>query len=119
MYKEWADGQINKMKGILNSAREGHTSAVKSRIENVKQLGGVVEVTKQLFEVSKVCYVYTVDPIHVSKRHSFVFDHPRGYIRLLRAKLGNRKNRSGGLRVGAEDGVGGGGEIGVGFVGKV
>ena len=55
MYKEWADGQINKMKGILNSAREGHTSAVKSRIENVKQLGGVVEVTKQLFEVSKVC----------------------------------------------------------------
>ncbi|KAI4273113.1 MAG: hypothetical protein L6R38_006430 [Xanthoria sp. 2 TBL-2021] len=53
MYKEWADGQINKMKGILNSAREGHTSAVKSRIENVKQLGGVVEVTKQLFEVSK------------------------------------------------------------------
>ena len=54
MYKEWADGQINKMKGILNSAREGHTSAVKSRIENVKQLGGVVEVTKQLFEVSKV-----------------------------------------------------------------
>ncbi|KAI4218605.1 MAG: hypothetical protein L6R36_008864 [Xanthoria steineri] len=53
MYKEWAEGQINKMKGILNSAREGHTSAVKSRIENVKQLGGVVEVTKQLFEVSK------------------------------------------------------------------
>lgn len=58
MYKEWADGQINKMKGILNSAREGHTSAVKSRIENVKQLGGVVEVTKQLFEVSKVCIDY-------------------------------------------------------------
>ncbi|KAL9013135.1 MAG: hypothetical protein Q9180_009038 [Flavoplaca navasiana] len=53
MYKEWADGQINKMKGILNSAREGHTAAVKDRIESVKQLGGVVEVTKQLFEVSK------------------------------------------------------------------
>ncbi|MCJ1315385.1 atp4 subunit B of the stator stalk of mitochondrial F1F0 ATP synthase [Xylographa vitiligo] len=53
MYSEWADGQIAKMKGILNSAREDHTSAVKSRIENVKQLGSVIDVTKQLFEVSK------------------------------------------------------------------
>ncbi|MCJ1332296.1 atp4 subunit B of the stator stalk of mitochondrial F1F0 ATP synthase [Thelotrema lepadinum] len=41
------------MKGILNAARDDHTSAVKSRIENVKQMGGVVDVTKQLFEVSK------------------------------------------------------------------
>lgn len=54
MYKEWADGQVNKIKGILNSAREDHTKAVKERIENVKQLGSVVDVTKQLFEVSKV-----------------------------------------------------------------
>ena len=54
MYKEWADGQVAKMKGILNAAREDHTSAVKSRIENVKQLGSVIDVTKQLFEVSKV-----------------------------------------------------------------
>jgi len=53
MYSEWADGQIAKMKGILNSAREDHTSAVQSRIENVKQLGSVIDVTKQLFEVSK------------------------------------------------------------------
>jgi F-type H+-transporting ATPase subunit b len=54
MYTEWADGQVTKMKGILNAAREDHTSAVKSRIENVKQLGSVIDVTKQLFEVSKV-----------------------------------------------------------------
>ena len=54
MYKEWADGQIAKMKGILNAARQDHTSAVKSRIENVKQLGNVIDITKQLFEVSKV-----------------------------------------------------------------
>ncbi|KAL8653223.1 MAG: hypothetical protein Q9210_002229 [Variospora velana] len=53
MYKDWAEGQINKMKGILYAAREDHTSAVKKRIESVKQLGSVVEVTKQLFEVSK------------------------------------------------------------------
>ena len=54
MYKGWAEGQIEKMNGILNAAREDHTSAVKSRIENVKQMGSVVDVTKQLFEVSKV-----------------------------------------------------------------
>ena len=54
MYREWADGQIAKQKSILNAARDDHTSAVKSRIENVKQLGSVIDVTKQLFEVSKV-----------------------------------------------------------------
>ncbi|KAI4177979.1 MAG: hypothetical protein LQ343_000063 [Gyalolechia ehrenbergii] len=53
LYKDWAQGQISKQKNILNSAREEHTSAVQKRIENVKQLGGVVDVTKQLFEVSK------------------------------------------------------------------
>ncbi|KAI4155347.1 MAG: hypothetical protein L6R39_001269 [Caloplaca ligustica] len=53
MYKDWAEGQINKIKGILYSAKAGHTSAVKQRIESVKQLGSVVDVTKQLFEVSK------------------------------------------------------------------
>ena len=54
MYKEWSEGQIEKMKGILNAARIDHTSAVKSRIESVKQMGSVVDVTKQLFEISKV-----------------------------------------------------------------
>ncbi|KAI4122309.1 MAG: hypothetical protein LQ338_005897 [Usnochroma carphineum] len=53
MYKDWAEGQINKIKNILYSAREEHTLAVKKRIDSVKQLGSVVEVTKQLFEVSK------------------------------------------------------------------
>ena len=54
MYKEWAESQASKIKGILNAAREEHTTAVQERIDNVKQLGGVVEVTKDLFEVSKV-----------------------------------------------------------------
>lgn len=54
MYKEWADGQVNKIKGILNAARADHTEAVKTRIESVSQLGSVVDVTKTLFEVSKV-----------------------------------------------------------------
>lgn len=53
-YNEWAASTIAKYKEILNSAREGHVEAVKSRIEDVKPLNSVVEITKQLFEVSKV-----------------------------------------------------------------
>lgn len=54
MYKSWAEGQNAKIKGILNAAREDHTNAVKQRIESVKSLGGVVDVTRDLFAVSKV-----------------------------------------------------------------
>lgn len=53
-YKEWADTQIGKIKDIMNSAKAGHADAVKARIEDVKPLSNVVEITKQLFEVSKV-----------------------------------------------------------------
>jgi len=53
MYKEWAEGQVQKHKDILNAARADHTDAVKQRIDNVQQLSGVVEITKQLFDVSK------------------------------------------------------------------
>jgi F-type H+-transporting ATPase subunit b len=55
MYKEWAEGQNHKIKGILNAARDDHTNAVKQRIDSVKSLGGVVDVTRDLFAVSKVC----------------------------------------------------------------
>lgn len=54
MYKSWAESQTNKIKGILNAAREDHTTAVKQRMDNVKDLGGVIDITKTLFEVSKV-----------------------------------------------------------------
>lgn len=54
LYKQWAEGQIQKQRDILNAARADHTNAVKQRIENVQQLSNVVEITKQLFEVSKV-----------------------------------------------------------------
>ncbi len=56
VYNEWARATQAKISGILNASREDHRAAVKSRIENVKQLGGVIDVTKQLFEVSKVEY---------------------------------------------------------------
>ncbi|ORY89055.1 hypothetical protein BCR35DRAFT_300840 [Leucosporidium creatinivorum] len=52
-YAEWADGQIEKVKSILNTAREGHTDAVKGRIDNVGELKDVEALTKTLFELSK------------------------------------------------------------------
>lgn len=54
MYKQWAEGHNNKIRDILNGARSEHTDAVKKRIESVKGLGGVVDITKNLFAVSKV-----------------------------------------------------------------
>ena len=54
MYTEWADTTVARYKEILNSARQGHVEAVKTRIEDVKPLSNVVEITKQLFTVSKV-----------------------------------------------------------------
>lgn len=53
-YREWAEGQVQKHKDILNAARADHTSAVQQRIDNVKEMSGVVDVTKSLFAVSKV-----------------------------------------------------------------
>ncbi|KAL2020654.1 hypothetical protein VTK56DRAFT_8050 [Thermocarpiscus australiensis] len=53
LYKQWAESQNEKIKNILNSARADHTQAVKNRIEDVKQMSSVVDVTKALFEVSK------------------------------------------------------------------
>jgi hypothetical protein len=53
-YVSWADSQRKKMGDLLNAARENHTSSVKERIGTVNELSGVVNVTKNLFEVSKV-----------------------------------------------------------------
>ncbi|KXL47379.1 MAG: hypothetical protein FE78DRAFT_88368 [Acidomyces sp. 'richmondensis'] len=53
MYKEWANGQAEKIKNILNTARKDHTDAVKARIANVQDLSGVIDITKNLFAVSK------------------------------------------------------------------
>jgi F-type H+-transporting ATPase subunit b len=52
-YSQWAEAQTERIKGILNQAREDHKSAVRTRIENVGQMEGVVDVTKSLFAVSK------------------------------------------------------------------
>ncbi|GAB7328118.1 hypothetical protein MBLNU13_g00154t1 [Cladosporium sp. NU13] len=49
MYKEFAENYSNKIKNILNAARDDHTNAVKSRISSVSDLGGVIQTTKDLF----------------------------------------------------------------------
>lgn len=54
MYSEWSENTINRIKDILNTAKKGHADAVRNRIEDVKPLSNVVEITKDLFEVSKV-----------------------------------------------------------------
>jgi F-type H+-transporting ATPase subunit b len=53
-WASYAQQQVDKISGILNAARADHTAAVKQRIESVQDLGSVVDITKTLFEVSKV-----------------------------------------------------------------
>lgn len=53
-YRDWADGHINRIKDILQSSRKEHTDAVRSRIESVQKMQDVVDITKGLFELSKV-----------------------------------------------------------------
>ena len=54
-FKEWAYGHINRHHQILVDAQQAHIDSVKDRLEDVKKMRGVVDVTKGLFEGSKVC----------------------------------------------------------------
>ncbi|KAI9677938.1 MAG: atp4 subunit B of the stator stalk of mitochondrial F1F0 ATP synthase [Trizodia sp. TS-e1964] len=74
LYGEWAEGQIGKIKGILNNARDGHTAAVRSRIESVKELATVVEITKHLFEASKETASLEAKAFELEQRTAFVQD---------------------------------------------
>ncbi|KAF5338030.1 hypothetical protein D9758_014265 [Tetrapyrgos nigripes] len=52
-YSSWASAQVEKIRGVLNSARAEHTQAVQERIDNVKQMKDVVALTESLFALSK------------------------------------------------------------------
>ncbi|TFK48472.1 hypothetical protein OE88DRAFT_1664302 [Heliocybe sulcata] len=52
-YREWAEGHISRIKGILDGARAEHTQAVKDRISSVEQMKDVVSITQGLFALSK------------------------------------------------------------------
>lgn len=70
-YKEWADGHINRMKDLLNSARADHTQAVQSRIDSVSELKDVVGITKSLFAVSKETAELEAKAFEVQQRVNF------------------------------------------------
>ncbi|KAF8238203.1 ATP synthase [Tricholoma matsutake] len=52
-YREWAEGNISRIKNILDGARAEHTQAVKDRINSVGQMKDVVSLTEALFSVAK------------------------------------------------------------------
>ncbi|KAH6915728.1 ATP synthase [Coprinopsis sp. MPI-PUGE-AT-0042] len=52
-YSNWAQGHIDRIKGVLNASRSEHTNAVKERIDSVGQMKDVVSVTEALFALSK------------------------------------------------------------------
>jgi len=52
-YRDWAQGHVNRIKGIMDEARQSHTSAVRTRIDSVEQMKEVVPLTTQLFELSR------------------------------------------------------------------
>ena len=53
-YVDWANGHIQRQKDILYAAKADHVKAVENRIVSVRELSGVIDITKALFEVSKV-----------------------------------------------------------------
>jgi hypothetical protein len=97
-YVSWADSQRKKLGDLLNAARDNHTESVKERISTVNELSGVVDVTKSLFELSKVRTRASAGVLTVA---------------------GNRQAGGRGVPAGAEDGDCGRGQGGAGLVGAV
>ncbi|KAG6865691.1 hypothetical protein C0991_000305 [Blastosporella zonata] len=52
-YKNWAEGNISRIRNVLEGARSEHTQAVRERIDSVAQMKDVVALTQGLFAVSK------------------------------------------------------------------
>jgi F-type H+-transporting ATPase subunit b len=52
-YTEWVNSVSQQHSHLLNSARQDHKQAIQERIDSVGQMRNVVEITKDLFEVSK------------------------------------------------------------------
>ncbi|KAG2215332.1 hypothetical protein INT45_011173 [Circinella minor] len=52
-YNNMANDHINRIKSILNQARNDHKSAVEERISEAGQMKDLVDVTKALFELSR------------------------------------------------------------------
>jgi F-type H+-transporting ATPase subunit b len=59
-YRDWADGHIQRIKGLLENSRAEHTQVVKDRIASVEQMKDVVSLTKGLFALSKARFIYPI-----------------------------------------------------------
>ena len=78
LYKEWAGTHINKITNIMVQARKDHSVKVQERIEKVQNLSNVIDITKNLFAVSKVLSELSVldyllityrKPLNLKQRH--------------------------------------------------
>ena len=49
---------MQRIKDILEATRTEHTGAVEERISSVSEMKNVVDVTKNLFTISKVYFLY-------------------------------------------------------------
>ncbi|CAO3649179.1 unnamed protein product [Cunninghamella echinulata] len=52
-FTEMGNEHINRIKSVLNQARNDHKTAVQERIDQAGQLKDLVDVTKALFEISR------------------------------------------------------------------
>jgi F-type H+-transporting ATPase subunit b len=52
-YNQWVSSVAQQHSNLLNSARADHKKAIQERIDSVGQMKNVVEITKDLFDVSK------------------------------------------------------------------
>ncbi|KZT07177.1 uncharacterized protein LAESUDRAFT_698967 [Laetiporus sulphureus 93-53] len=52
-YRDWAEGHIKRIRGVLEASRAEHTQVVKDRITSVEQMKDVVSITEGLFALSK------------------------------------------------------------------
>jgi len=52
-FNEWFEEQQKRVNSVLDQAQEDHKTAVKDRINNIGQVGDIVDITKALFEMSK------------------------------------------------------------------
>ncbi|KAJ7777336.1 ATP4, subunit B of the stator stalk of mitochondrial F1F0 ATP synthase [Mycena metata] len=78
-YSDWADAQVARIKGVLDTARTDHTQAVKSRIDNVAQMKDVVALTKGLFALSKETAVLESDAF-VQKQKTAIAAEIKGVL---------------------------------------
>jgi len=71
-YSQWVNSIAQQQSQVLNSAREDHKAAIQERIDSVGQMKDVVEITKNLFEVSKDTAKVEAEVFELEQRVEFV-----------------------------------------------